>query len=150
MKKNLIEKLFYPIVRGIMITFLPGLLSPLHLACYSRCQKELEEKEKTFKKVSQKMREITIRYPEDKVSQEEMTPNIKLFYDVYSHIDDLSLKELKVLRKYCCTIEDVNSIGPIEQMEDSMEIYRISRLEDTIDHHIKEKKKEKNPLPRRF
>lgn len=95
------------------------------------------------------MKEITTRYPENNTQKEEMTPNIKLFYDVYNHIDDLSLKELKVLRKYCCTIEDVNSIGPIEQMESSIEIFRISRLEDTIDHCIKEKKKVIH-LPRRF
>lgn len=96
------------------------------------------------------MEEITARYPESNTQQEEITPNIKLFYDVYNHIDDLSLKELKVLRKYCCTIRDVNSIGPIEQMENPIEVYKISRLEDTINHHIKEKKKESNHLPRRF
>lgn len=131
-----------------MITFLPGLLSPLHLACYSRCQKEAEEKKKTFQKVSHKMKEITARYPEKEAPQEEMTPNIKLFYDVYNHIDELSLKELKVLRKYCSTVDDVNPMRPIREMDSAIEVFRISRLGDTIDHHIKEKKKE--ILPRRL
>lgn len=87
------------------------------------------------------MKEITVRYPEKEATEEEMTPNIKLFYDVYNHIDELSLKELKVLRKYCCTIDDVNAMRPIKEMDSAIEVFRISRLEDTIDHHIKEKKR---------
>lgn len=94
------------------------------------------------------MKEITARYPEKEAPQEEMTPNIKLFYDVYNHIDELSLKELKVLRKYCSTIDDVNPMRPIREMDSAIEVFRISRLGDTIDHHIKEKKRE--ILPRRL
>lgn len=133
-----------------MITFMPDLLSPLHLACYSRCQREREEEEKDFQKVSQKMRKIMTRYPENETSQDGVTSNVKLFYDVYNHIDDLSLKELKVLRRYCCTIGEINCMVPIKQMENPIEVDRISRLEDTIDNHIKEQKAKVNRFPKRF
>lgn len=131
-----------------MITFLPSMLSPLHLACYSRSQKEAEEKKRRFQKLSQEMKEITVKCHEKKVPQEEMSPNIKLFYDVYHHIDDLSLKELKVLREYGSLLDDVNCMRPIREMDSAIEVFRISRLEDTINHHIKEKKRE--TFPRRF
>lgn len=132
-----------------MITFIPGMLSPLHLACYSRSQKEAEEKKKRFQKLSQKMKEITTRYKED---QEQESSNVELFYDVYHHIDDLSLKELKVLREYCSLLDDVNCMKSIQKMESSLEVFRVTRLEDTISDRI-QKSKEKgkgNLLSRRF
>ncbi len=133
-----------------MITFIPNMLSPLHLACYSRSQKELEEKKRRFQRLSQKMKEITTRYKEEEEDQEQEPSNVELFYDVYHHIDDLSLKELKVLREYCSLLKDVNCMKSIQKMEDSLEVFRVTRLEDTISEHIQKSKEKGNPLSRRF
>lgn len=119
---------------GLLVIFVPG-LSPLYIASY-KYGIDSEECEKELKRLSKKLVKINYRL----TGRETQTDSKELFCEICKQMDSLSLKELKVLRKFCNAIDKQNGLDlRIHRHEDKI-IDFISKHRNIIDEYIDSKK----------
>lgn len=134
-KTSQLKKVLSDIVGGILILFVPELLSPLHIASYKHWI-DCEESKKELKKLSKKLIKINYRLTGMKVQ----TDSKELFYAICKQMESLSLKELNVLRAFCNAIAKQNRLD-LRMHRDIDEIVKLtSEYKDTIDEYIDSKK----------
>lgn len=124
--------------RTFFITFLPGMLSPLHIAGHKLSIDEYN-REKEITKWSKKMLQITTRFSKDNSElskQSKQLDNVELFYIVYNRMDDLTLKELKILRKFCYALRDKYDLTIKRDHEKESEDDIYEKYSDIIDNFI--------------
>lgn len=130
--------MFSSIAGELIILFVPQLLSPLHLASYHSYQIG-KEREKKLKRLSKKMILIKSRFgdvEEEQLNSLDNIDRVELFYQVYHHLNDLTIKELKILRDFCYALNDQYDLrisrSDKESEQDVYYRYR-SQIDDFID-----------------
>lgn len=124
--------------RGMIVLFAPRILSPLTLASLYESSNTTQKKK--LLKLSKKMLKIIKRISREDSELQELTSNIKLFYEVYNKREFLTLEELEILRNFCYAFEDKNSLvitRPYEEERENDIYYKYSRM---IDELIEEQK----------
>lgn len=109
-QNNKLKRIIYNICGELIVLVAPKSLSTLHLASYHKSIITKEKKELLH--LSKKMLKIVSRFSQEDLQihkQTETQDNIHLFYDVYDKKNDLTLKELKILRDYYYLIKNNNS-----------------------------------------
>lgn len=145
MKKDKMKNIISSIASEILILFVPKLLSPLHLASYYSYKKGIE-REKRLNKLSKKMLVIANRYTkaEEMILLNDIS-RVELFYMVYNQMDHLELRELKILRDFCCALNNPYDLTIVREGEPEREddiYYKYKNvLDDTIESNIKGKAK---------
>jgi len=126
------------IVGEIIVLSVPQLLSPLHLASY-HSYKMGNERKKKLKRLSRKMFLINSRFTNLEDNQLDLLEDInhvELFHQVYNHVDELSVKELKVLRDFCYALDNPYDLrisrDNKEREQDIYDKYR-SKIDNIID-----------------
>lgn len=133
-----LKKVTRSVCRGLIVLFAPGILSPLTLASLYESSNTTQKKK--LLKLSKKMLKIIKRISREDSEIQELTSNIKLFYEVYNKRDILTLEELEILRNFCYAFEDKNShviTRPYEEERENDIYCKYSRI---IDELIEEKK----------
>lgn len=137
------KKVISSISSELLILFVPKLLSPLHLASYYSYQKNIEC-EKRLNKLSKKMLVIANNY----IHIEAMTSlddinRVELFYKVYSQIDNLNPRELKILRDFCYALYNPYDLTIVREHDPEREDSIYYKYKDVLDKAIEEKIKRK-------
>lgn len=145
-KNETLKRVFRNILGELIVLFAPKALSPLHLASFYKSRQTKERKE--LLKLSKKILKINtqISLNDLKNYQQDITSNnIKLFNDVYKRKNDLTLRELKILRNYCLLLK--NNYRPvinehyIYENKDFIDSNCNEILDEIIDKKTKTKKK---------
>ncbi len=98
---NNMKKKYHNICGGLLITFFSWTLSPLYIASYGYVLQKNKEKKK-LTKLSKKMIKIVSKNPQIGIDfhVEKQCDNEQLFNMIYPKMNDLSVKELKLLRDF--------------------------------------------------
>lgn len=147
---NIIKRTVRCIAGELILLFAPGTLSTLHLAsCYgssgsssTSCSSSSHEnsrtkQEKELLKLSKRMLKVATRLSENGSEKDNRTQNnVELFYDLYNKRDNLTLKELKLLRDFYDILRHNNCFAVTESCE-TIKCYEYS---EAIDELIDEKR----------
>lgn len=140
-KTNKVPESVLSIIRTLFIIFLPSLLSPLHIAGH-QLSIEDSNRQKKILKLSKKMLKIVNHFSQsDSQSNEDFKQlsNVELFYKVYNRIEELSLKELTVLRDFCYALYDKYDLRITRDWEEECENDIYDKYSEVIDKILKEK-----------
>lgn len=140
-QNNLLKKTVGYLYRELILLFAPETLSPLHLA--SLYKSPITKNKKQLLKLTKKMLEVYRRLEENDILSNQFNiidNNIKLFYDVYNNKDNLTLKELKILKKYCYTLKNNCSFTTIKCYSEGMEKYNYDQCSKTLNKLIDQKR----------
>lgn len=136
--------MFSSVVNELLILFVPQLLSPLHLASYYTYKKN-KEREKELNRLSKKMILIvnrSVKAEKEKINSLDDINYVELFYRVYGQVDNLPLRELRILRNFCYTLHnpyDLTIIKGDQKTESEDEIYY--KYSNILDDYMEKKRK---------
>lgn len=133
-----IGKLVRHVCGEFIILLAPNTLSILHLSSFHKSSVMLEKKE--LLKLSKKMVKIVSQLSESDFynQSEEIQDPIKLFYEVYSRKNDLTVRKLKILRDYYDLIKSHYNFMSIQYREDGNSLY--NSYDDILDELIDKKR----------
>lgn len=139
------KKMISSMASELIILFVPQLLSPLHLASYYSYQKNTE-RQKKLNKLSKKM--LLIADDHQKIEEKQLGSlenmnYVELFHRVYRQIEYLNLKELKILRNFCCALYNPYdlTINRNHEIETEEEIYY--KYKNILNNVVEQKTKKK-------
>ncbi|MCI9279337.1 MAG: hypothetical protein HFJ02_00875 [Bacilli bacterium] len=119
--------------------FLPKLLSTLHLASYYLDQKD-KEREKKLYKLSKKMLVIVNNYINaERIASLDEINRIELFYKVYSQIENLKPRELKILRDFCYALYNPYDLTIVREHDSEREEEIYYKYKDELNNVIEKK-----------
>ncbi len=129
----------------LIVLFFPEKLSVLHLASFHKSIITKEKKE--LLKLSKKMLKIIARFSETDLQiyqQAENQNNISLFFDVYNKRNDLTLKELKVLRDYYYLVKSDHRFVINQFYGETSNDHSLIQYSDELDELIDKKRLRKS------
>lgn len=86
-----------------MIVFIPQRLNALQISSHYSGIEKIKQKRKKLK-LSKQMLQIIKKSQQDFTTLYQQTSDKELFLKVYNSIDDLTLRELKALKEFCCIL----------------------------------------------
>lgn len=117
--ENKLKKISFFILRTLVVVFVPN-ISPLHLVSYKTGIEESQRK-RSLSKYKKKMIRILDKFPQSEIYPRQELDTIQLFYQVYNHIDELTVKELKVLSNFCYLLDNKYDLRISESGEEESE-----------------------------
>lgn len=150
MKTTKRRKIVSSIISDLIILLFPQRLSPLHLASYYTDKKE-KEREKRVNELAKKMKSIANHYTtiEGKTDAIDNHHHVALFYQVYEHLDSLTVRELKIVRDFCDALYNPYDLRIVtnEEIETEEKIYY--QYHDILDATIEKRGKRKSNYRRK-
>ncbi len=136
-QNNVLKKLIINMCGELVALFAYKNYNILHLA--SLRESSITKEKKRLLKLSKKVLNISVRLSNDIIENDNIiVDNVQLLYEVYNHIDDLTKKELNILREFCYLLKQTNSFN----LEKKIDIKSYYQYIDVIDNSIELKKSE--------
>lgn len=130
---NTLKKVVRFVCGEFIVLLVPNTLSTLHLSSFYKSCVMIEKKQ--LLKLSKKTLKIIFLFSENSFpyQQDEIQNYVRLFYEAYSRKNDLTVKELKVLRDFYCLLRSNYSFMTVHQYKEQGESSYYDILDELID-----------------